>query len=90
MGAWEREHIGKPVAEASSNAALITSGAMGVGAAGIAGAAYALYWFFDTVYEIGEKAAKAGSDAWDDGTQPGQVQPGVSIVKSLLKSFGIL
>ena len=85
-----REHIGKPVAIASSNASLITSGAMVVGAVGIAGAAYAVYWFFDTVYDIGEKAKDAGKDAWDAGTMPGEVQPQVSIVKSIFKSLGIL
>ena len=90
MGAWEREHIGKPVAIASSNASLITSGAMVVGAVGIAGAAYGLYWFFDAVYDIGEKAAAASKDAYDAYTMPGEVQPQVSIVKSIFKSLGIL
>ena len=56
MGAWEREHIGKPVATAASNASLITSGAMVVGAGGVVLGAWALYWFFDAVYGIGEVA----------------------------------
>ena len=63
---------------------------MVVGAVGIAGAAYAVYWFFDTVYDIGEKAKDAGKDAYDAYTMPGEVQPQVSIVKSIFKSLGIL
>ena len=58
MGAWEREHIGEPIASAASKASLIASGAMVVGAAGLGLGAWGLYWFFDAVYGIGEKAKK--------------------------------
>ena len=54
MGAWEREHIGKPVAETAAAAKLITSGALVIGAGGIALAAYGLYYFFDKVYDAFE------------------------------------
>ena len=58
MGAWERENIGKPVAEASEAAALLSSvGILALGA-GAAIAGYSLYWF----WQIGEKIVERASD----------------------------
>ena len=43
---------------------------MVVGAVGIAGAAYGLYWFFDTVFDIGKNAKAFAKKTWDNQAIP--------------------
>mgnify|MGYP006105516603 CR=1 FL=1 len=71
-GLWERQNILKPlaqVAEVTANMAesvkvaknvamVVAAGAMGL-------SAYGLYWFFDSAYEIAEKAASSKEKYWD-------------------------
>jgi hypothetical protein len=62
MGAWEREHIGKPVSTTLGIARIVSSGALVVGAGGIALAAYGLYYFFDKVYGAFENLGKLNEE----------------------------
>ena len=52
LGSWEREHIATPVATSKqvSNLANSVSGIVIAGGLGLA--AYGLYWFFDSGWEI--------------------------------------
>ena len=62
MGQWERDNIGKPIATTVSNAKVITSVAMVGGAGALGLAAYGLYWFFESVWSISDKA----EEWWDE------------------------
>ena len=64
MGAWEREHIGKPIAETAQAASLVASGGILLLGGGAALAAYCLYWFWNTVDDIVDAAGSTGNGLW--------------------------
>ena len=65
LGAWERENLGKPVAETAQAASMLSSvGVAGVGVAAI-GATYAVWKLWDVFQFAKDKVdvALAGADA---------------------------
>jgi len=96
-GLWERKHLLEPVSQIAETTAdlaqtvkVAKTAAIVVVAGGVGLAAYSLYWFFDAVYGIGEKIVSTGKDAYDAGTAPGTTNPPVQIVKSIVRSIGLI
>ena len=70
LGAWERENLGKPVAETAQSASMISSiGVAGVGVAAI-GATYAV-WKLWGVFEYAKEKVMAASDVIETGATIG-------------------
>ena len=78
MGEWERKNIGKPVASASSNAALITSGGEVVEATALAAGAYAV-WKFWEVFDDFKDRVTGGFDNFTAPIDPVTGLPQVSL-----------
>jgi len=66
MGEWERKNIGKPVATATNNAALITSGGVAVAATALAAGAYAVWKFWEVFDDFSDRV----TSGFDNFTQP--------------------
>jgi len=70
MGAWERENLGKPVAETAQAASMLSSLGVAAVGAGAVGAAYAL-WKFWGVFEYAKEKVEAGVGAVDTFSKSG-------------------
>ena len=82
MGEWERQNIGKPVATASSNAALITSGGVVVAAGALAAGAYAV-WKFWEVFDDFKDRVSSGFDNFAKPIDPVTGLPQLSLTDKI-------